>query len=167
MQSRPRIVVIGVGSEIRRDDGVGVLVARRLAAEDIGPDVEVIEGHTGGINLLFEMDGADHCIIIDAVDMDRPPGTIEVFDADDADIIMTERVASLHHVSLADVIQLARATGVATQVTVVGIQPQDITPGEGLTAPVAARIDELVAIVRSLVDKARRSTAHSDPGARN
>lgn len=155
VDARPQIVVIGVGSEIRRDDGVGVIVARRLSELDLGPGVEVIEGHTGGINLLFEMEGADHCIIIDAVEMGREPGTIEVFDADEADILMTERVASLHHVSLADVIQLARATGVTTRVTVVGIQPADITPGEGLTDTVAARLDELVEIVRQLVNETR------------
>ena len=157
VNAQHKIVVIGVGSEIRRDDGVGVVVARRLAEEDFGPNVEVIEGHTGGINLLFDMEGADHCIIVDAVDMDREPGTIEVFDADDADIILTERVASLHHVSLADVLQLARATGVTARVTVVGIQPEETVPGEGLTETVAARVDELVDIVRRLIEEARTS----------
>lgn len=148
------MVVIGVGSEIRRDDGVGVVVARRLAPEAAELGIEVVEGHTGGINLLFEMEGAEQCIIIDAVDMGREPGTVVVFDADDADIVLTERVASLHHVSLADVLQLARATGVTARVTVVGIQPEDTRPGEGFSAAVASRIDEMVDIVRRLVREA-------------
>ncbi|MBC7286567.1 MAG: hydrogenase maturation protease [Armatimonadetes bacterium] len=132
---------------------MGVLVARRLCSEQLGPDVEVIEGHTGGLNLLFDIEGADRCIIVDAVEMGRPPGTIEVFDADDADIIIAQRIASLHHVSLADVVQLARATGIETQITVVGIQPKDVGPGEGLSSEIAAKLEELVSIVRELLQQ--------------
>ena len=43
---KPRLKVIGVGNEWRGDDAVGLLVARRLKAEQL-PQVQIVEmpGH--------------------------------------------------------------------------------------------------------------------------
>jgi len=152
-----RIVVLGVGNELRSDDAVGVLVARRLASLDLGEGVEVMEGHTGGLNLLFDIEDADWAIVVDAVDMGSQPGQVEVFEAAEADVRVVERTASLHHVALADVLQLAEMTGVDTRVTLVGIQPQLTLPGEGLSEPVAAKLDEVVELVRGMVEDALES----------
>lgn len=146
-----KIVVVGVGNELRGDDAVGVIAARRLASCDLGEGVEVIEGHTGGINLLFDIEGADWVIIIDAVDFGAQPGSVEIFEADEVDIRVIDRVASLHHVSLADVIQLAQLTGVAPRITLVAVQPQTIAPGQGLSDPVAKQVDAVVRSVAELV----------------
>jgi hydrogenase maturation protease len=158
-----RVVVIGVGNELRRDDGVGVVVARRLRAHPLPASVEVLEGHTGGLNLLFDLEGAAWGIIIDAVDFGRAPGHVEVFEAEDADFVLAGRIASLHHVSLADVLELARATGLSCRITVVGIQPAETLPGEGLSEAVAARVDEVVEMVKGLLQQAEPLGPPPDP----
>ena len=150
-----RIVVIGVGSELHGDDAVGIVVARRVL--ELGPlpeNVSLIEGHTGGLDLLFEIEDAERAILIDAVDFGGEPGQIEVFDAEDADIHLTQRVASLHHVSLADVLELGRTTGLQVRITIVGLQPADTALGLGLSEPVAAQVDRAAGIVRSLIEGA-------------
>jgi hydrogenase maturation protease len=149
------IVVIGVGSELRGDDAVGIIIARRVV--ELGPlpeTVSVIEGHTGGLDLLFDIEDADRAILIDAVDFGGEPGQIEVFDAEDADIHLTQRIASLHHVSLADVLELGRTTGIKTRITIVGLQPADTSLGLGLSEVVAAQVDRAAGIVRGLVETA-------------
>jgi hydrogenase maturation protease len=159
-----RIVVLGVGNELRSDDAVGLVVARGVAERPLPPNVDVVEGHTGGINLLFELEQTDWAVIVDAVDMGGEPGDVAVFDAEEADVRVVERVASLHHVSLADVLELARLTGVRTRVTIVGIQPQTTLPGEKLSEAVAARVDEVVELVRRMVLAEGGQEAHSGSG---
>ncbi|MCD6351655.1 MAG: hydrogenase maturation protease [Armatimonadetes bacterium] len=164
MPEKGRIAVLGVGNELRQDDAVGVVVARRLSQIDLPEGVEVIEGHVGGINLLFEIEDADWAIIVDAVDMGKEPGAVEVFDASEADVHVVERTASLHHVSLADVLQLAELTGVSTRVTLVGVQPETTMPGEGLSDTVAGRVEEVVELVRGLLqsETAAKGEGHAE-----
>lgn len=157
-----RIVVLGVGSELHGDDAVGVVVARRLQEMDLGENVEVVVGHTGGLNLLFDMEGADWAIVVDAVDFGGQPGEICVFDAEDADLVMARRVASLHHVSLADVLELGREAGITPRVTVVGIQPGAMGFGADLSAAVAQQVEAAVQAVVDLVAGARNGAAGGD-----
>ncbi len=157
------IVVIGVGSELHGDDAVGIIVVRRVL--ELGPlpeTVSVIEGHTGGLDLLFDIEDSDRAILVDAVDFGGEPGQIEVFEAEDADIHLTQRVASLHHVSLADVLQLGRTTGIETRITIVGLQPADTAFGLGLSGPVAAQVDRAAGLVRSLVEGADHGRSRAD-----
>jgi len=157
-EERPRIVVIGVGNELRGDDAAGVIVARRLATMSLPDNVEVIEGHTGGLNLLFDMEGAEWAIVVDAVDMGAEPGHVEVMEADEVDVKVAQRIASLHHVSLADVLELAKLTGCSARITLVGIQPQTVLPGRELSEAVLGCVDRVVELVASLV----QSTANMD-----
>jgi len=69
------VVVIGVGNELLRDEGVGMVVARALQGEKLPPNVRVVEGGVGGLDLLFEMEGAERAIIVDAADMGLEPGS--------------------------------------------------------------------------------------------
>ncbi|MCX7598691.1 MAG: hydrogenase maturation protease [Armatimonadetes bacterium] len=154
-----RIVVLGVGSELHGDDSVGVVVARRLQGKSLPENVEVVVGHTGGLNLLFDMEGADWAIVVDAVDFGGRPGEICVFEAEDADLVKVSRVASLHHVSLADVLELGRETGITPRVTVVGIQPGQLGFGQDLSAEVAQRVEAAVQAVVDLVAGAQEEPA--------
>lgn len=74
MGPSPRVVVAGLGSEYRRDDGAGPLVAERAVARAgwgtvIGPLSDPLD-------LLGEWDQADLAVIVDAVHSDRVPGTL-------------------------------------------------------------------------------------------
>jgi hydrogenase maturation protease len=153
-----RIVVIGVGSELHGDDAVGIIITRRVVEMGPLPDnVTVLEGHTGGLDLLFDIEDADRAILVDAVDFGGQPGELAVFDAEDADIHLTQRVASLHHVSLADVLELGRATGLEARITIVGLQPGSTAFGLGLSEPVAAQVDRVARVVRGLIDEGEPS----------
>lgn len=152
-------MVLGVGNELHGDDAVGVVVARRLKEMGLGENVEIVEGHTGGLNLLFDMEGADWAIVVDAVDFGGQPGEICVFEAEDADLVTAQRVASLHHVSLADVLELGREAGITPRVTVVGIQPGAMGFGRDLSAAVAQQVEAAVRTVADLVAGARQTSA--------
>lgn len=149
-------VVLGVGNELYRDDGVGVVVARELAAGGLPADVTVVEGRVGGINLLFDMENASRVIIVDAVDMGLPPGTVRVFAPDEVSVAQLETVASLHQIGLGQVLELGQLLGLTDHIHIVGIQPQQTTPGLDLTATVARVVPEAVQTVRRLLDAAEQ-----------
>lgn len=155
--------MLGVGSELRGDDLAGIAVARHLQAMALPQGVEVVEGHTGGINLLFDIEDADWAIVVDAVDFGGAPGELAVFEAEDADLFLAQRVASLHHVSLADVLEIARATGLTARVTIVGLQPGDVGLGREMTEAVAGRIEEAARTVADLIAGADASPEAVSP----
>ena len=150
---KPRIVVIGVGNELLRDEGVGVVVARALKGELLPAEVEVIEGGVAGLDLLFEMEGADRAVIVDAADMGLEPGAIRVFSPPELEFEGLAKLASLHHVSLLDVLELGKLTGLQTEVVIVGIQPAEVAPGTGLTPQVGEAVGRAVEEVKGLVGK--------------
>jgi hydrogenase maturation protease len=143
-------VVIGVGNELFRDEGVGVVVAREFAAAGAPEGVRVVEGAVGGLNLLFDMEGAARVVIIDAVDMGQPPGTVRVFTPEEVEMEGLPVVASLHQVGLSDVLELGPLVGVRPEVHIVGIQPAEVVPGFELTKTVAAVVSQAVSEVRRL-----------------
>ena len=73
-------VVIGVGNEFRGDDGVGRIVARRLA--DRNPEGIVIHESSGEALSLMELWGdASRVILVDAAEAGGRPGTVSRLDA--------------------------------------------------------------------------------------
>ncbi len=145
------VVVIGVGNELLRDEGVGMVVARALQGEKLPPNVRVVEGGVGGLDLLFEMEGAERAIIVDAADMGLEPGSIRVLSPEQLELEGVGPIASLHQISLNDVLELGRLTGMEAEVIIVGIQPAEIAPGTGLTVQVGQAVAEAVAKVKSLL----------------
>jgi hydrogenase maturation protease len=150
-------LVIGVGNTLRGDDGVGVHVARALACRPLPETVEVLDGGTEGLNLLFEMERADRVILIDAASMEQPPGESRTFDSALLASSAKPRFSSLHGFGIAEVLALGRSVGVEPEVTILAIQPADIGPRDGLSAELAARVPEYVELVEGLLASDRET----------
>jgi hydrogenase maturation protease len=144
------VVVLGVGNELYRDEGVGVLVARELAQGPLPADVRVVEGAVGGLDLLWEMEQARHVIIVDAAEMDERPGAIRVFAPDDVEMMRQTQVASLHQIGLTEVLEFGKLMQVRPKISIVGIQPEIVAPGFELSETVAEALPRAVEIVRGL-----------------
>jgi hydrogenase maturation protease len=143
-----RVVVAGVGSEYRRDDGAGPVVAARSAGEapaahDIGPIVDPLD-------LLGRWDSADLAIVIDAVRSGAMAGTVRVVDLAGTD--SGPGVTSTHGIGLSGVWRLARAVDQApARVIVVGIEGEDFGRGAGFSPAVDAAIPVAVRKVVELI----------------
>lgn len=78
------LVVLGLGNILLGDDGIGVRVVEaltRLAEGD--PDAlphgtRLLDGGTLGLGLMDFLDGARALLLVDAVDLGQPPGTISL-----------------------------------------------------------------------------------------
>ncbi len=148
-----RVLVAGVGNQLRADDAFGVVVAHRLMKMNLPEGVKVIETGIGGIALVQELqEGYDAMVIIDAVDRGRPPGHVMLILLDVPhvdDMEWGERYDFLADVHLATperALIMSKALGVLPDNTLmVGCQPVDAeTPGIPMSPEVTAACDVAV-----------------------
>lgn len=155
-----KVLVAGVGNLLRGDDGFGVVVAERLLEQGAPRQVRVLDIGIGGIHLVQELlDPVDALVVVDAVDLGRPPGTVLVIRPDVRDVTALplarrrDELADMHYATPERAFMLARGLGVLPAATwVVGCQPADAERlGEGLSPAVAAVVNTAAAEVRQLV----------------
>lgn len=153
------MLVACFGNVLRGDDGFGYAVAQRLLAEPLPDGVTVMEVGIGGIHLVQElMAGVDALIVVDAVDLGRPPGTVitQVPDVPDVSALPIEQrrdeLADMHYATPERAMMLARGLGVLPATTlVVGVQTTDTERlDQQLSAATAAAVHHAVEEVRRL-----------------
>jgi hydrogenase maturation protease len=71
-----KTLVLGLGNILMADEGVGVHVVRAVEQHALPPDVECLDGGTGGFILLEPMQSADRILMIDAAADGNPVGTV-------------------------------------------------------------------------------------------
>jgi hydrogenase maturation protease len=155
------ILIAGMGNVLRRDDGFGVEVARRLAgSEGLPPGARVIEVGIGGIHLVQElMAGYELLVIIDAVERGSAPGTVHVLEAEVPaleewpELKRQDFLADMHYTTPSQAMILARALKVLPpKVYIVGCQPVEVDElGIGLSEVVERAIAEAMRRIEQLV----------------
>ena len=145
------MVVLGVGNELMRDDGVGVHVVRRLTREPLDPRVETLEAGTAVADALDLVPEGAAVVAVDAASGGGPPGSIYRFGLGD---LAAERGVSLHETSLPEAFALAEVAGAKFgEVVVLGVEPAEVKPGEGLSPTLEARLPVILEAVRHEVSR--------------
>lgn len=119
----PKILIAGVGNELRQDDAFGLLVARALLNDNHLPsNVKVHEFGIGGIHLVQELHNQyDMLVILDAVSWGGQPGEIFLRRATTDDINELPRdekrnfLADMHYATPVRALMLAKAVNVLPQ----------------------------------------------------
>jgi hydrogenase 3 maturation protease len=121
-----RVVFVGVGNLLRGDDGIGPMVIRLLEGRvphALDAD-SVPENYTGAIKRLKP----SAVVFIDALDFGSLPGSIKLIEAAD----VQRYGAGTHNLSLdVSMEYLMHETG--ADVFLVGVQPERIGEGEGIS----------------------------------
>ncbi len=154
-------LVIGIGNEDRGDDAAGLLVARQLRAVadprvvgvgvgvDVDADVNVVELAGDELSLLTAWAGASAVYVIDAIRSGAPAGTVRRFTATRP---LTSDLShrGTHLFSLADVLEVGRATGrVPAGLVGYGIEGARWGLGDPLSPEVKAAIDAVAKLIAS------------------
>jgi len=142
-----KLIIFGAGNTLMRDDGFGVAVAHALADVTLPDGVEVIDGGAAALAVEGLLQEADHVILVDAAEMGKPPGTLVRFDPDQARNAAPDRPLSLHQGDLLSTLRLLDALGQRPPVTIIAVQPQDVSVGQGLSPPVEPAVAEAVRMV--------------------
>jgi hydrogenase maturation protease len=140
MTSRRR-VVIGVGNDLRRDDGLGPAVVARLRALPLPADVTLAVSDGEPTRLLDLWTGADLAVVVDAVRTGGDHGG-HVYELAVDDLAVTSTVDTSHRVGLGATVELARALGrMPGRLVVLAVDGIDFSWGPDLTPDVAAAVE--------------------------
>lgn len=117
-----RILVMGVGNPLMRDEGAGPrTIEILLESYDFPDNVEVTDAGTMGLSILDMLMGIDRLVVVDAVKgTGLAPGTVVQMTPED--IAPNQVMHSLHDMRLSDVLQNAALIGSAPEAIVIGIQ---------------------------------------------
>lgn len=148
VSGRSETVVIGLGNIVLSDDGLGVHVVRRLRDRYRREDgVELTEGGTAGLLLLPHLAEARRAIIVDAIDIGAPAGTLVRLEGEDCASVFASCI-SPHDIGLKDLLGAAWISGAWPQQLVIhGAQPASTRIGVTLTRSVAAAVDLLLGAI--------------------
>ena len=139
--------MIGLGNPWRRDDAVGLEVARRTGGTAVEHDPS---------RLLDLWAGEREVVLVDAVRSGAEPGTIHRLDAAAGPLPAELFGVSTHHVGLAETVELARALGrLPERLDVYGIEGGDFAAGTGLTPAVQRAAAVLAAELARKASSAR------------
>ena len=146
-------LIMGIGNPYRQDDGVGVVVARALAACGL-PATVVVEQAMAGPSLLELWCNFATVIAIDALAGGATPGRWHVIDAHAGPLPRRTPADSSHGFGLAETIELARALALLPPaLTVYGVEGAAFGVGEGLSPAVAKQVPALVAQIGAVVKR--------------
>lgn len=77
MQTSHKLVLLGIGNVLQKDDGVGVYAVDYLKRNyTFSPKIELINGGVEGINLLDIFIDNECVVIVDTISIDDAPGSI-------------------------------------------------------------------------------------------
>jgi hydrogenase maturation protease len=145
-ETRPGVLVLGIGNVLWADEGFGVRAVDALHRRWRLPEgVSVVDGGTQGVYLLDHVCSAERVIVLDAIDFDLPPGTLRVFR--DGEVPEgSGRAMSLHQATFQELLSLARVRDrFPSRITLIGVQPAVLDDlGGSLSDVVRARLDEAV-----------------------
>lgn len=158
-------VIVGLGSPLMGDDGLGVMAADRVRETwTFDPHVEIVDGGTWGMNLLHVIEGAEGVVLVDAIEAGAEPGSVVVIEREHLPRFLATKL-SPHQIDLKEVLALAEFRGSLPARTVaIGQQPARVEMSFGLSDAVKSGLDELCqAVVRRVV--AWGHTAQAREGA--
>jgi hydrogenase maturation protease len=146
-----KILIVGLGSAERGDDGVGLYIAKRLASERLPENVEVVlcESEmdllrlvgTLSVNKDGSADGLPcHVIFLDAVEFGGREGEIAFLGSEEIKSRFPQ--VSTHKISLSAIAKYIEANG-KTSVWLIGIQVKNIRMASGLSPEVKEAADVL------------------------
>lgn len=153
--STKKTLIAGFGNLLRRDDGFGVEVIRRLGARALPAHIQTMDVGIGGMHFVLRlMEGFEVVIVVDAVEHGKPPGTLYVFTPTKADLgLDSEEWIDPHFAEPARSLKFAKALGfLPEQVTVVGCEPESCHLGQCLSLPVSLAVDRAVQTIHDMVD---------------
>ncbi len=132
--------IICCGNPERGDDGAGALVAGRL--RDLGVEAETRTGEAS--ELLEAWRGADHVVVVDAVETGAPAGTVWRWEGWQTNF-PTRRSTSTHGLGLSEAITLARVLDrLPHRLRIYGIEGRRFEPGAGVSPEVKLAVEDVV-----------------------
>jgi hydrogenase maturation protease len=151
------ILVLGLGNMLLSDDGVGPALLQKLCEteERWQGEVEFLDGGTQGLALLGRLSGRRALIIVDALKMGAPAGTVHRLTLPELQGLTPGRASSGHEGNAGELLAAAQLLDdLPDRLFVVGVEPETISTGLGLSPSVQdalpAASDQVACLIEQL-----------------
>ena len=150
LEGYEKLIVLGVGNELKCDDGVGPYIIKKLKEEGIenGDRLLFIDAQTVPENFTGKIrkENPSHLIIVDACLMASEPGDMKIVDKNDfADIGI-----STHSMSLSFFVKFLEQGNDNLRITFVGIEPESMDYADRPTGKVEKAAIEFINILKGI-----------------
>jgi hydrogenase maturation protease len=150
------IKIIGFGNIFMGDDGIGIRVIEELKQQQIFKDnenIELVDGGTSGIDLIFMLRDVAKAIIIDAVDAGQEVAQIVVFSPNEIKEFKKKifKSYSLHDIDLAEAFELVRSLNLPVDIKIIGIKPKKVGYSDKLSPEIEKSIKALISKIKEEV----------------
>ncbi len=144
-----RVVVLGVGNVLMRDDALGPYVIHLLEARyEFPPEVDVVDGGTPGLDFLPYLHNARSVLVVDAVSSKGEAGSIHVYRKDEMLASSLPPRITPHQPGIREALMAAELTESApAEIVLIGVVPEDLELGTELTSPVQEAVEPVIEIV--------------------
>lgn len=148
------VIVIGCGNLLRGDDGVGPVLIRHLWDRGVPEGAKLVDGGTAGMDVGFQMRGAQRVVIVDACVSQgaggAAPGTVYRVPGEELTDLPPLQGLHTHSFRWDHAIPFARwALGEAcpTDITVFLIEAAEMELGAELSDPVRAGMEQVITLI--------------------
>ena len=142
-----KIAILGVGNDLRTDDGVGLFIIDSLSMKHPNLLIENVGSVPEAFARSLADFGANRIIMIDAADMAQNPGHIE--------LIPKDRIAgitiSTHRMPLS-LLMTYLEQQTKGETILLGIQPKDVQFGEGLSPEIEEVARKIISSLNNLLE---------------
>ena len=140
--------IFGCGNPMMGNDGAGVRAVERL--KELIPDADALDGGTGGLGLIGDMEGFERIIIIDAMlGIGEKKGDVSVFYDTPPFIPST---MSLHDAGISEVVEVAKEILPGIEIITVGIEVDFVEEySSSIDSEVLSGIEEACEIIAGII----------------
>jgi hydrogenase maturation protease len=142
-----KIVVLGVGNLLLRDEGVGVHLIKRLREMEIDEGVELVEGGTSILDFLTGREDISKLIIVDALKLGGKPGKTYRICVDESLLRGGKDITSLHQLGVVETLALTKKTGKLPPTVIIGIEPKEVAYGLELSLEIERELEKMVNLI--------------------
>ena len=144
-----KILVVGVGNPLLKDEGVGAHVVRRLSCNVYPPFVRILDCGTDLLSLTSSFGDPEKIIIIDAVRTGKKPGHVRKFQYSELQD-MKSNMRSAHQLSMIEILKLLKHTYLKNskcEIILIGIEPKIIELGTELSDEIKLAIPTVMNMI--------------------
>jgi hydrogenase maturation protease len=155
---------VGLGSALGSDDGIGLALVQALSQDAaFASRCMLLESADAATVASSLMERQGPVILVDAANMALAPGEYRFFEDRDASVIVKTSSVSTHGLGLAEGLELARTLGFDQSVYIFGIQPFNLSPGQGLSLEMTAKFPLILSALNTACSRLIKESKHSPP----
>ncbi|MDF2656225.1 MAG: hydrogenase maturation protease [Bacillota bacterium] len=142
-------VVLGIGNTLMEDDGVGNYIVEELKTRGVFPGLRLEKGETDTEFCLDVLEETEKIILIDAVHMGNPPGTVSIFELDNEFFQSLPSAGMAHNFSLFHGMKLY---GCQREGLLIGIEAASVNCRFGLSEELTEKMPRIVDTVTRQIE---------------